>query len=64
VIEQAFKIKLPVGSHTAEFQYQHGMLDLVVTRRELRPLLVRLLRLLSGLVAQAPSLPGQETPDE
>jgi len=47
VIESAFKIKLPPGSHTAEFQYQHGMIDLVVNRKELRPMLVRLLRLLS-----------------
>lgn len=45
VIEQAFKIKLPPGSHTAEFQLQHGMMDIVVGRRELRPLLVRLLKL-------------------
>jgi len=48
VIEKAFKIKLPPGSHTAEFQYQHGMVDIVVSRRELRPLLVRVLRLLSS----------------
>jgi acetyl-CoA carboxylase carboxyl transferase subunit beta len=48
VIEKAFKIKLPPGSHTAEFQFQHGMLDTVVPRRELRPLLVRVLRLLSA----------------
>jgi acetyl-CoA carboxylase carboxyl transferase subunit beta len=47
VIEQAFKIKLPPGSHTAEFQFQHGMVDLVATRRELRPLLIRLLTLLA-----------------
>jgi len=47
VIEQAFKIKLPPGSHTAEFQFEHGMVDIVATRRELRPLLVRLLRLLA-----------------
>ncbi len=47
VIEQAFKIKLPPGSHTAEFQFQHGMVDIVATRRELRPLLVRLLNLLT-----------------
>lgn len=47
VIEKAFKIKLPPGSHTAEFQHQHGMLDLVVSRRELRPLLARLVRMLS-----------------
>ena len=48
VIEKAFKIKLPPGSHTAEFQFQHGMLDTVVPRRELRPLLVRVLRLFSA----------------
>lgn len=48
VIEKAFKIKLPPGSHTAEFQYQHGMVDIVVSRRQLRPLLVRVLRLLSS----------------
>ncbi len=47
VIEAAFKIKLPPGSHTAEFQYEHGMVDTVVSRRQLRPLLVRVLRLLS-----------------
>jgi acetyl-CoA carboxylase carboxyl transferase subunit beta len=46
VIEEAFKIKLPPGSHTAEFQYEHGMVDSVVPRREVRPLLGRILRLL------------------
>ena len=46
VIERAFKIKLPPGSHTAEFQYEHGMVDMVVSRRQLRPLLVRILRVL------------------
>jgi acetyl-CoA carboxylase carboxyl transferase subunit beta len=45
VIEKAFKVKLPPGSHTAEFQYQHGMVDMVVPRRQLRPLLARILRL-------------------
>jgi len=48
VIEAAFKTKLPPGTHTAEFQYQRGMMDAVVSRRELRPLLVRLLKLLGG----------------
>jgi len=47
VIEKAFKIKLPPGSHTAEFQFQHGMVDMVATRREVRPLLGRVLRLVS-----------------
>jgi acetyl-CoA carboxylase carboxyl transferase subunit beta len=48
VIEAAFKTKLPPGTHTAEFQYQRGMVDAVVSRRELRPLLVRVLKLLGG----------------
>jgi len=47
VIEKAFKIKLPPGSHTAEFQREHGMVDVVVARRQVRPLLVQLLGLLS-----------------
>jgi len=44
VLEQNLKIKLPPGTHTAEFQLYHGMLDLVLHRRELQPTLVRLLR--------------------
>ncbi len=47
VIEKAFNIKLPPGSHTAEYQLQHGMVDVVATRRELRGLLARLLALLA-----------------
>jgi len=61
VIEAAFKIKLPPGTHTAEFQHQRGMVDLVVPRRELRPLLARLLRLLSP---SPPSVPSQEASSE
>ena len=37
--------KLPEGFHTAEFQLAHGMLDLVVPRRELRDTLATLLKL-------------------
>jgi len=44
VIEQSLKIKLPPGTHTAEFQLRHGMLDLVLQRRELQPTIVKLLR--------------------
>ena len=46
VIEAAFKIKLPPGSHTAEFQLQHGMVDIVAPRRELVGVLGKLLRFL------------------
>ena len=46
VVEQAYKIKLPPGSMTAEFHQAHGMVDLVLTRKEIRPMLIRLLRIM------------------
>jgi acetyl-CoA carboxylase carboxyl transferase subunit beta len=45
VIEGAMHVKLPEGAVTSEFAFQHGMIDEVVHRRELRPTLTRLLRL-------------------
>jgi acetyl-CoA carboxylase carboxyl transferase subunit beta len=45
VIEQTIRQKLPAGFQTAEFLLQHGMIDMVVPRRELRATLARLLRL-------------------
>jgi acetyl-CoA carboxylase carboxyl transferase subunit beta len=47
VIEQAFKTKLPPGSHTAAFQLQHGMVDMVLPRRDIRPTLAKLLAYLA-----------------
>jgi len=46
VIEQTIKEKLPKGFQRAEFLLQHGMLDDVINRRNLRSYLIRLLRLL------------------
>ena len=45
MIEQTTRQKLPDGFQKAEFQLEHGMLDLVVPRRELRDTLATLLRL-------------------
>jgi acetyl-CoA carboxylase carboxyl transferase subunit beta len=47
VIEQTIRQKLPAGFQRAEFLLEHGMLDMVVDRRELKATLVRSLRLLS-----------------
>ena len=47
VIEQTIRQKLPAGFQRAEFLLEHGMLDMVVDRRELKPTLVRSLRLLT-----------------
>jgi len=46
VIEQTIKEKLPKGFQRAEFLLQHGMLDEVVSRKNLRSYLIRVLRLL------------------
>ena len=46
VIEQTIRQKLPEGFQRAEFLLKHGMLDMVVDRRELKPTLVRSLRAL------------------
>jgi acetyl-CoA carboxylase carboxyl transferase subunit beta len=51
VIEQITKQKLPPGTQRSEFQLEHGMVDKVVHRRDLRPTLARLLRLYAGPVA-------------
>jgi acetyl-CoA carboxylase carboxyl transferase subunit beta len=45
VIEQFMHVKLPEGTVNSEFVLQHGMIDAVVHRRELRATLARLLRL-------------------
>ena len=44
VIEQTIRQKLPPGFQRAEFLLQHGMLDMVVDRRELKKTVVRTLR--------------------
>ena len=45
VIEQFMHIRLPKDANTAEFCLQHGMIDGIVHRRDLRSTLARLLRL-------------------
>jgi acetyl-CoA carboxylase carboxyl transferase subunit beta len=46
VIEQTIREKLPEGFQRAEYLRDHGMIDLVVHRHEMRPTLARLCRLL------------------
>jgi acetyl-CoA carboxylase carboxyl transferase subunit beta len=48
VIEQTIRQKLPPGFQRAEFLLQHGMLDMVVDRRELKKTVVRTLRTMLG----------------
>lgn len=49
VIEQTIREKLPEGFQRAEYLLAHGMVDMVVQRRELKATLARLLRLMMRL---------------
>src|SRR5205807_1451025 len=46
VIEQTIRQKLPAGFQRSEFLLQHGMVDAIVDRRELKARLAQLVRLL------------------
>ena len=44
VIEQTIRQKLPEGFQRSEFLLEHGMLDIVVDRREMKDMITRVLR--------------------
>lgn len=53
VIEQTIRQKLPKGFQRSEFLLEHGMLDMVVDRREMRDTIVRLLDFMINKAAAA-----------
>jgi acetyl-CoA carboxylase carboxyl transferase subunit beta len=62
VIEQTIREKLPEGFQRAEYLKEHGMVDMVVHRHELRPRLANLCRLLSKARAyQQPVVSDQQS---
>lgn len=63
VIEQTIRETLPEGFQKAEFLLQHGMVDMVVRRHELRDTLIRIVGLLGNRVpaAAAPGPDGGDT---
>ena len=54
VIEQTIRQKLPEGFQRSEFLLEHGFVDLVVDRRELKATIARALRF---MLADAPASP-------
>jgi acetyl-CoA carboxylase carboxyl transferase subunit beta len=48
VIEQTIRQTLPEGFQRAEFLVEHGMVDLITPRSEMKPALARFLRIFSG----------------
>jgi acetyl-CoA carboxylase carboxyl transferase subunit beta len=45
VIEQTIKQKLPPNFQTAEFLYEHGLIDMVVERKDLKEAIIKILRI-------------------
>src|SRR5262249_18704600 len=72
VIEQTIREKLPEGFQKSEYLREHGMVDMVVHRHELRATLANLCRLLTKapaapptqVAAPAPALPALPAPVE
>jgi acetyl-CoA carboxylase carboxyl transferase subunit beta len=69
VIEQTIRHTLPEGFQTAEFLFEHGLIDAIVPRGDLRPTLGRLLRLFGAPARSAvdaagsvPALAGAAAP--
>jgi acetyl-CoA carboxylase carboxyl transferase subunit beta len=60
VIEQTIRQKLPEGFQRSEFLLEHGMLDMVVDRRELKDVITRVLRF-GGSAAQGAPAPAAIT---
>ena len=61
VIEQTIREKLPEGFQRAEYLMKHGMVDMVVSRLEMKATVARLLRLMLKQPApEAAALPAPE----
>jgi acetyl-CoA carboxylase carboxyl transferase subunit beta len=59
VIEQTIRQKLPPGFQRSEFLLEHGMLDAVVSRKELKAYIARALDFMSPAVSSQPSAVSQ-----
>ena len=55
VIEQTIRQKLPEGFQRSEFLLDHGMLDLIVDRREMKPAIARAFGFLGQHPLEAPA---------
>ena len=55
VIEQTIRQTLPEGFQRSEFLLEHGMLDFIVDRSEMKATLARCLRLLGSAPSRPPN---------
>ncbi|WP_330925210.1 acetyl-CoA carboxylase, carboxyltransferase subunit beta [Candidatus Sororendozoicomonas aggregata] len=63
VIEQTVREKLPEGFQRSEFLLEHGALDMIVARKDMRDTLARLLRKLQGVTEEADSCFTEAVPE-
>lgn len=63
VIEETLREKLPDGFQRSEYLLDHGMIDCIVRRHEMKETLARILSVLTGAPAGA-ALPGQSPPGQ
>ena len=66
VIEQTIREKLPEGFQRSEYLMEHGMVDMVVSRLELKATIARLLKILlkQGASVPEPVVEGEVLPPE
>jgi acetyl-CoA carboxylase carboxyl transferase subunit beta len=57
VIEQTVHEKLPEGFQRSEYLFEHGIVDMIVTRAEMRDTLIRMVDLLMPPVVMAEPVP-------
>jgi len=62
VIEQTVRETLPEGFQRSEFLLEHGAIDMIIDRREMRGRIVSLLRILTGQPGPAVSETNQPEP--
>ncbi len=60
IIEQTIRQKLPKGFQRSEFLLEHGAIDMIVHRNEMRETLSRVLAKLTGMPQSAQSAPALE----
>jgi len=64
VIEQTIREKLPEGFQRSEYLMEHGMVDMVVHRHELKETIARLLKVLTKAeIAAEPAPPEPDAPE-
>ena len=64
IIEQTIRQKLPKGFQRTEFLLEHGAIDMIVPRAEMRDTLARLLAKLTQQDAGPEEVPGAEAEPE